>query len=411
MTGDTFPKTHAEAESFDRVDTLAGARDAFDLPEGVTYLVGHSLGPPPRAALASVSDAAHSEWKDGLVGSWNSAGWINLPGQVGARLARLVGVASDEIIVCDSVSLNIFKLASALLEMPGRARRLIVEESEFPTDQYMIERLASLWGAEFLRAGNGQGRSALASGGGVLVKSLVDFRTGEIENVPAYEAAADESGGAMIWDLSHATGVLNLTLADWGARYAAGCTYKYLNGGPGAPAFIYVRGDCVDALETPLPGWLGHAAPFAFDVSYTPAPGVQRFVSGTPGILSMSALNGALDVFDGLDMEMVHAKAQRLGDMCLYRFAQMGLECNSPGIGAPRGGHVSLLHAAGYPISRALSERGHKTDFRTPDIIRFGLSPLFLRYADVWATLDDLADILETQVWRDPRFSVREQVT
>lgn len=395
----------------DSRDLLASKRVLFDLPEGETYLVGHSLGPPPRSALTGVANTAQSEWKDGLVGSWNSAGWIDLPGRVGARLAALVGVASEEVIVCDSVSLNIYKLASALLEGPGRARRLIVEESEFPTDQYMIERLAMLSGAEFLRAANGQGRAALASGGGVLVKSLVDFRTGAIEDVPAYETAADQNNGAMIWDLSHATGVLNLQLADWGARYAAGCTYKYLNGGPGAPAFVYVRGDCIEALDTPLPGWLGHAAPFAFDVSYTPAPGVQRFVSGTPGILSMSALSGALDVFDGLDMSAVEAKAQKLGDMCLHRFAALGLASHSPGIGAPRGGHVSFIHPSGYPISRALSERGHKSDFRTPDIIRFGLSPLFLRYVDVWRTLDDLADILATDAWKAPRFNVREKVT
>ena len=405
-----FPTSLSEAEAFDRKDPLGFAKAAFVLPEGVTYLVGHSLGPATHTSLARLRNAAEQEWAEGLVGSWNSAGWIDLPKRVGAKLARLIGVRESEVVTCDSVSVNIFKLAASLIETNGMSRRLIVETGEFPTDQYMISRLSQLMQTEFLHVEPGQGLAEL-EGGGVLVKSLVDFRSGAIEDITAYEETANRSGGAVIWDLSHATGVLDLHLGDAGARYAIGCTYKYVNGGPGAPAFIYVRNDCLQPLTNPLPGWLGHARPFAFEPSYESAPDIQRFVSGTPNILSLAALDGALEVFDTVSLPALQQKANRLGDMCLAEFARSRLPSTSPGIGSARGGHVSVHHENGYAISRALAERGHKTDFRTPDTIRWGLSPLYLSYADVWKALADFADILETRCWTDARFQVVEKVT
>lgn len=405
-----FPTSLEDARSFDEADPLAASRPAFVLPEGETYLVGHSLGPATQQSLAALDLTGNREWAEGLVGSWNTADWIDLPQTVGRRIAKLIGAHSDEVIVCDSVSLNLFKLVGALLASGKTANRIIVEAGEFPTDQYILERLAEMTAAEFVRTAPGGAADALAQGG-ILVRSLVDYRSAAIAPIEEMELMAKRSGGAIVWDLSHATGVLNLKLVDWGAKYAVGCTYKYVNGGPGAPAFLYVHRDEVEALETPLAGWLGHARPFAFEDTYDAGAGMQRFVAGTPPILSMAALNGALGVFDEVSLADIEAKTQTLGDMCLSAFQRMGLDSVSPAIGVRRGGHVSLRHSDGYAVSRALAARGHKTDFRTPDTIRFGLSPLFLRYADVWATLETLEEILASESYREPRFQIRDKVT
>lgn len=410
MQSAEFPTSRNAAADFDKKDPLASARSNFVVAQDVTYLVGHSLGPPTRRALDRLRDAGEVEWAGGLVGSWNTAGWIDLPSTVGAQIAGLIGVAADDVVVCDSVSINLFKLVGALMDAQGISKRIIVEAGEFPTDQYILERLAQIVGAEFVRAEPGTGPEHLETGS-VFVRSLVDYRTAAIADVRGVEDLARKRGGAVVWDLSHATGVVDLKLADWGVKYAVGCTYKYLNGGPGAPAFIYVDRDHVGALDTPLAGWLGHARPFAFENDYAPRDGVARFVAGTPPILTMSALAGALDVFDGVSLGDVEHKAQRLGDMCLAAFSKLGLPSLSPPIGTRRGGHVSLSHPDGYAVSRALAERGFKTDFRPPTTIRFGLSPLFLSYVEVWNVLEALEDILKTQAYREPRFSVRAKVT
>lgn len=405
-----FPRSRAEAIACDAEDPLAEARAHFNLPDDVTYLVGHSLGPPAMSALEALRRVGEHDWATGLVGSWNAAGWIDLPTVVGARVARLIGVPPTAVSVCDSVSINLFKLAGALLSSGTVARRIIVENGEFPTDQYILERLSTLQQADFVRADPGAGLDSLP-GGGILVRSLVDYRTAAIADVKAVEQAAQRQGAVVIWDLSHATGIVDLRLEAWGARYAVGCSYKYLNGGPGAPAFLYVHPDHVDVLQTPLAGWLGHARPFAFEPTYDPADGVSRFVAGTPPILSLATFNGALDVFDRLSLRHLHDKAQALGDLCLAAFDRLGLETSSPPIGHPRGGHVTLRHPDGYAISRALAERGYQTDFRPRDTIRFGMSPLFLRYVDVWDMSEALEDILLTRAYEDPRFAVKSKVT
>lgn len=410
MQSAEFPVSRDDAVAYDQKDPLASARSKFVVAEDVTYLVGHSLGPPTRRALDRLRHAGEVEWAGGLVGSWNTAGWIDLPSTVGARLAELIGVEAEDVIVCDSVSINLFKLVGALMNAKGLSKRIIVEAGEFPTDQYILERLAQVSGAEFVRADPGAGPDHLETGS-VFVRSLVDYRTAAIADVRAVEVQAHKQGSAVVWDLSHATGVMDLKLADWGVKYAVGCTYKYLNGGPGAPAFIYVDSNHVGGLDTPLAGWLGHARPFAFEDVYEPSDGVQRFVAGTPPILSMSALNGALEVFDTVSLKDVENKAQRLGDMCLTVFSRLCLPSSSPTIGTGRGGHVSLSHPEGYAVSRALAERGIKTDFRPPTTIRFGLSPLFLSYVDVWNALEALEDVLKTQAYREPRFSIRSKVT
>lgn len=402
------PTSRAEALEQDAADPLAKRAELFDLPAGVTYLVGHSLGPPPRGAREKLA-AAQVDWSSDLVRSWNSAGWIDLAERTGDRLAALIGADPGEVIVADSVSVNLFKLAAAALPH-ARTYALFVEEDEFPTDQYIAAGLGGLSGAEVRQLVPGGGFDALKTGG-VLIKSAVNYRSGEVADIAGHEREAKRYGAWIIWDLSHATGVLDLKLRADGAELAAGCTYKYLNGGPGAPSFVYVSNTLSGKLANPLPGWMGHAAPFAFDGTYVPRDGALRFASGTPPILSLAALSGALEALEGVDLAQLQAKARALGGLAIARAAAVGLEVLSPAEDARRGAHVSLRIAEGYPVVQALAARGVMADFRAPDTVRFGFSPLFLTYAAVWDAMDALADILATKGWDQPQFHARAKVT
>lgn len=405
----SIPTNRDAALALDAGDPLRDKAALFRLPEGVTYLDGHSLGPASEAVLATVQETATNAWAKGLIRSWNDAGWIDLPKTVGAKLARLIGAKASEVIVADSVSVNLYKLAAAALAL-CEAKRIIVEADEFPTDQYMAQGLCDLAGAEFVRVESGQGEAAMKDGG-VLIKSVVNYRTAVVADMAAHEAAAKAGGGIVIWDLSHATGCVDLDLNAIGAKLATGCTYKYLNGGPGSPAFVYASDDISAQLNSPLSGWFGHAAPFAFDGDYVPAAGAARFAVGTPGVLSLSALDAALDVFDGVSVSALATKARALGDLCLWWADRLGLEPISPPIGAMRGGHVSLLHTEGYPIVQALIARGIIPDFRAPDAMRFGFSPLYVSFTDVWDAMTALEDILTTRSWDQPQFKVKAAVT
>ena len=405
-----LPASREDAIALDANDPLRHARTHFALDEGLIYLVGHSLGPATRSALDAVSEAATVEWRQGLVRSWNSAGWFDLARAVGTRIARLIGAGDNEVIIADSVTTNLFKLAAAARSL-ARHELLIVEEDEFPTDQYVIESLSQLAGTDFVRAAPGRGIETMAKTGGVLVKSAVNYRTAEVADIRTAETQARTAGGVIVWDLSHATGVLDIDLKSSGAIFAAGCTYKYLNGGPGAPAFAYVGSDVVSRITSPLPGWMGHARPFDFDPRYEPAADIGRFANGTPPILSLRALDGALNAFEGLHMRDVQTKANQLGDLVLARTEAMGLRSTSPPIDAMRGGHVSVTHMDGYGIVQALMAAGVVTDFRAPDTIRFGLSPLFLSFVEVWDSMDALERILDTGEYRQPQYQQRATVT
>lgn len=410
MTGIKTPTTRAECESLDDTDRLAAKRAAFALPEDVIYLDGHSLGPATHAALERIGRTAREEWAAGLIRSWNDAGWIDLPRSVSRKLARLIGANAEDVIVTDSVSVNLFKLAAAALPL-AKARILIVEDSEFPTDQYVAEGLASIANARLMRVERERGTVALADTGGVLIKSAVNYRTAQIADMAEHERAGLQSGGLVIWDLSHATGAVDLNVGKAGARLATGCTYKFLNGGPGAPAFVYVRSDMAAKMQSPISGWFGHAAPFAFEPEYEPKEGVGRFATGTPGILSLAALDAALSVFDDVEMSAIAAKARALTNLVISRTAMMRLESISPLDAYVRGGHVSVRHEEGYAIVQALIARGIIPDFRAPDAMRFGVSPLFVRYVDVWDAMDALDDTLRSKSWDDPAFKIRAAVT
>lgn len=405
-----LPDSRNDAQNLDRHDILAHARQAFDVEAGVTYLVGHSLGPASHNSLDAIEQAARYDWRRGLVRSWNEAGWFDLAETTGRQLSRLIGAKEGEVLVADSVSSNLFKLAAAAKAIAA-SPLLIVEADEFPTDQYILESLAGLSGRDFRRAEPGAGLDALRESGGTLVRSLVNYRTSEVRDMAGEEKIAAEAGGVIIWDLSHATGVIEIHAARNGARLATGCTYKYLNGGPGAPGFVYVRADLQDAMANPLAGWMGHARPFAFEAGYAPAPGIRRFANGTPPILSLAALSGALEAFEALDIALVAEKARILGDFVTQRAVEMGLDVASPLDAMRRGGHVSLRHPNAHEIVQALAARKILTDFRTPDTMRMGLSPLFLRFTDLWDAMAALEDILKTKAWDKPDYHKRQAVT
>lgn len=397
-----------DARFRDRNDPFEEIARLFELPDGMIYLDGNSLGPPPKPALDAMDHAISEEWGQDLIASWNTADWMGLPLRTGARIARLIGAPENSVIACDSVSVNLFKLAAGLV-MRGRAG-VAVERGDFPTDGYIMEGLSALSGTPFTYIEPGAGVAGLPDGYDVLVRSAVHYKTAAIVDIAAEEREAEKLGKVIIWDLSHAAGVIGLKLERDGAKYAVGCGYKYLNGGPGAPAFIYCRPDLAEGFSQPLSGWMGHATPFAFKDGYKPAGGVSRFAAGTPAILSLTALHGALSAFDGVDMGVAEAKARALGDTFLETIAPLGLETVSPP-SAQRGGHVSLVHEDGYAIVQALIAEGVIGDFRAPDIMRFGFAPLYLTHEQVFHAGERLVEIVRSGLYRDPRFAERRAVT
>ncbi|WP_439632985.1 aminotransferase class V-fold PLP-dependent enzyme [Glycocaulis sp.] len=397
-----------DARALDRNDPFADTARLFDLPQGVIYLDGNSLGPPPRPALDTLTKAAQAEWGHDLIASWNSADWMGLPLRTGARIARLIGVDEASVIAGDSVSVNLFKLAAGLVM--GGARGVAVERGDFPTDGYVMEGLARLSGTPFTLIEPGAGVAGLPDGVDVLVRSAVHYKTAAKVDIAAEEREAARLGKIIIWDLSHAAGLVGLQLERDGAKYAVGCGYKYLNGGPGAPAFVYCHRDVVEGFAQPLSGWMGHATPFAFKDGYKPATGVSRFGAGTPAILSMSALHGALSAFEGVDMAQVEAKARALGDTFLAAIAPLGLETISPP-SPQRAGHVSLVHEDGYAIVQAMIAEGVIGDFREPDVMRFGFAPLYLTHAQVFRAGQIMVDIVQSGRFCEPRFAKRNAVT
>lgn len=397
-----------DARALDLDDPFAQTAKLFDLPQGVIYLDGNSLGPPPRPALNALAKAAQLEWGHDLIASWNTADWMGLPLRTGARIARLIGVDETTVIAGDSVSVNLFKLAAGLVM--GGSRGVAVERGDFPTDGYVMEGLSRLSGTPFTLVEPGAGVSGLPEGFDVLVRSAVHYKTAAIVDIAAEERDAARLGKTIIWDLSHAAGLVDLKLERDGAKYAVGCGYKYLNGGPGAPAFVYCHRDVVEGFAQPLSGWMGHASPFAFKDGYKPASGITRFGAGTPPILSMSALHGALEAFDGVDMAQAEAKARALGDTFLAAIAPLGLETISPQ-SAQRAGHVSLVHEDGYAIVQALIAEGIIGDFREPDVMRFGFAPLYLTHEQVFSAGQAMVEIIQSARYRDARFAQRNAVT
>ena len=403
----------------DAEDRLAPHRDAFALPDGVIYLDGNSLGALPRNVAARVASTLEGEWGHGLIRSWNEAGWIDLPARVGARIAPLIGADPACVVAADSTTVNLFKTVSAALALRPDRRRIVTETRNFPTDNYIAEGVIRQCGGrhELVHAADADAViDCLDADTAVLMLSHVNYRDGAVHDMAGLTRAAHDAGALVIWDLAHSAGVLPLDLAGCDVDFAVGCGYKFLNGGPGAPAFLYAAERHHGGFAQPLSGWFGHADPFGFDPHYRPAGDITQYLCGTPPVISMVALEAALELWDKVDLRDVHAKSQGLTDFFIelveVRCAGHGLTLVSPRDAARRSAQVSLSHpTAGYAIISALIADGVIGDFRAPDILRFGFAPLYTRFADVWHAVDRLAAILDGRLWDRPEFHARRTVT
>ena len=410
-----MPMIRADLEAWDRADPLACFRHEFALPPGIIYLDGNSLGPLPRRTPARVAEVVEREWGQGLIRSWNDAGWIGLAEQVGDKIGRLLGAPPGTVLTADSTSVNLFKLLSVALGLrPGR-HVILSEAGNFPTDVYIAEGLVRLLGPDYqLRLVESSGIvAALGPDVAVVMLTHVNYRTGAMHDMAALTAAAHSFGALTLWDLAHSAGAVPVDLRGADVDLAVGCGYKFLNGGPGAPAFLYVAERLQAEAEYPLTGWLGHAEPFAFHDSYQPAAGIARATVGTPSVIATAALEIGVDLCLRAPMQEVRAKSIRLGTLLMDLVAQRcpDLELATPVPDTLRGSQVSFRHPEGYAVMQALIARGVIGDFRTPDILRFGITPLYLRYADLWEAAMTLGDILATDAWQDERFQTKNQVT
>jgi len=405
------------ARELDGADPLGSFRDRFTLPDGVIYLDGNSLGALPKAAVERVHQVVTGEWGEGLIRSWNASdlgvGWINLPQRIGAKIAPMIGARASEVIVADSVSVNLFKLISAALTMrPGR-KVILSEPGNFPTDLYMIQGLQEQGLAEQRLAAREQIADAFDDDVALLLLTHVHYKSGAMHDMAALTNAAHEAGALVLWDLSHTGGAMPVDLNAAGADFAVGCGYKYLCGGPGAPAYAFVAGRHHETLSQPLSGWMGHARPFAFDDAYIPAPGVDRLLCGTPQVLSMSALEVGVDLIAEIGVDRLYAKSQALSEFFLECLSDrdIALELVSPSDSIRRGSQLSFRHENAYAICQALIARGVIGDFRDPDILRLGFAPAYLRFEDMAEAVRHLAEVLQTGEWQRDEFNQRAAVT
>lgn len=405
--------TLGDARRLDAADPLRHYRERFDLPDGVIYLDGNSLGALPKDTPARLEQVVRGEWGNGLIRSWNDADWITLPQRVGAKIAPLIGAEADEVIVCDSVSVNLFKLIGAALNMrPGR-KAILSEPGNFPTDLYMIAGLEAQGLAKRRLAAPNDLEAALDGDVALLMLTHVHYKTGRTHDMVRLTKAAQDAGALVLWDLSHSGGAVPVDLAACNADFAVGCGYKYLNGGPGAPAYAYAARRHHETLSQPLTGWMGHAAPFAFTDDYTPAPGVSRLLAGTPGILGIAALEVGVDLIAEIGIDRLAKKSRALSEFfrkCVTARLP-DLELVSPLDPLARGSQLSFRHTQAYAICQALIARGIIGDFRDPDILRFGFAPAYVSFEDVFLASEGLAAIIATRAWDAPEFQQRSAVT
>ena len=439
----------AEARALDAADPIAGYRGLFALPPGVVYLDGNSLGALPLGTASRLGEVIRKEWGEGLVRSWNSADWIGLPRKVGAMIAPLIGARADEVIACDSTSVNLYKLiAAALMMRPGR-KVVLSEPGNFPTDLYMIAGLEAQGLAERRLAARDRLEAALGEDVALLLLTHVHYKTGAMHDMARLTRAAHAAGALVLWDLSHSAGAVPVDLNGCGADLAVGCGYKYFNGGPGAPAFAYVAERHQAALQQPLTGWMSHAAPFAFADDYAPAAGIDRLLTGTPPILGMAALEEGVRIIAEIGIERLVAKSRALSEFlrrCIEEALPsplqgrggsaagaegegqvairpplptlspegeraMGLEFISPEDPSARGSQLSYRHPEAYAVSQALIGRGVIPDFREPDVLRLGLAPAYLRFEDCWHAAQALGEVLASGEWQRDEFNQRAAVT
>lgn len=406
--------TREAAAARDQTCPVADRRRLFRVPDGLVYLDGNSLGALPRSVPARVARLLEHEWGQGLIGSWNTAGWMGLAGRVAARIAPLVGARSEDLHVGDSTTVSLFKVLVAACRLrPGRDV-VVLEPGTFPTDGYVADAVTRLLGMRLRWCDPADPAAALDDDVAVLALTHVDFRTGAMFDLPALTAAAHAAGALVSWDLCHSAGAVPVDLAGADADFAVGCTYKYLNGGPGSPAFVYVGPRHQPHLDQPISGWMGHADPFAMDRGYQPAAGIRRMASGTPPVVALTALDAALEVFDGIAVADLRAASLSLTgyfiDLVDARL-DGAFEVVTPREPERRGSQVSLRHEQAYGVVQALIERGVVGDFRTPDIARFGFAPLYVRHVDVYDAVQRLVEVVERAEHARPSYSVRNPVT
>ncbi len=404
----------SEAQARDAADPLRAWRDRFTLPQGVIYLDGNSLGALPKSTALLMRDATERQWGEGLIRSWNDADWIGAPRRIGDKIAQLIRAAPGEVVVCDSVTVNLYKLMLALLAShPGQGRTILTESGNFPTDLHVAAGVARQHNMTLDAVPREQIADRIGPDTALIVLTHVHYKTGERFDMAGVQALADAHNVPLIWDLSHSVGAVPLDMGGDAARFAVGCGYKYLNGGPGAPGFVYVAGEALEFLGSPIQGWMGHAEPFAMTDGYTPAPGIERFLAGTPPMLSLLALEGGVDLMLEADDAALWHKSQ-----ALFEFLAQLMAARCPDL-APitppradlRGSHASFAHPHAWPINRALIEAGVIGDFRTPDVLRLGLTPLYLGFADIWHAVDRLAAIMDDGRWQRSEYTAKTKVT
>ena len=393
------------ARALDAADPLKSFRSRFTLPDGVIYLDGNSLGPLPKGARARLLEVAEREWGRGLIRSWNDADWIGAPARVGGKIARLIGATPGEVVVADSTSVNLYKLLVAALRARAGRHVILTETGNFPTDLYIAGAAATaLPGSEVRAVAPDQVEAAIDADTAVVLLTHVHYKTARRRDMARLTAAAHAAGALILWDLSHSAGAVPLDLRACDVDLAVGCGYKFLNGGPGAPAFLFVAERLQGELASPLTGWMGHAAPFDFTDAWRPAAGIGRFLTGTPPILGLAALEVGVDIALEADAHALAAKSEQLwrlfAGLMETRLAGAGFRLITPTEASDRGSHISYVHPEGYRIMQALIVRGVIGDFRDPDVMRFGLTPLYLRCEDLWRAIDILADIMAGEAWR-----------
>ncbi len=400
----------------DAHDTLAALRDEFTLNEGEIYLDGNSLGPVSNAARRRVRDVMDEEWARGQVRSWGDAAWMGAPTRIGERIAPLIGARPGEVLVADTLTFLLANLVGAALEQRPDRHVVLTDAANFHSDIYILEAMCERAGRPVaLKAIDRDALDEHLNDDVALVElTQVDYRTGESLDMAGITAKVHGAGALMLWDFAHSTGAVPLDVTGANVDFAAGCGYKYLNGGPGAPGFMYIRESWQGVLRNPLPGWLGHARPFDFELEYAPAQGMQAFVTSSPSILALASLEGALEIWDRTSMQEVRTKSLALTDLFISLVEERlpgVFEVVTPREHARRGSQVALRHDHGYGVIRALIDRGVIGDFRAPDICRFGFTPLYLRFVDIYDAVERIASVIEESAYLDERYAVREAVT
>jgi len=407
-----------DISALDKADPLAKKRLEFDLPTNTVYLDGNSLGALPTAVKSRIADVVSKQWGNHLIRSWNDHHWIDLPTNVGDKIAPIVGAELGQVICCDSISVNLFKLLSSALSLNSARSIVLSTQDNFPTDLYMVQGLSELLGPDLCQlqlVAEEQIEQSLNEDVAVLLLTQVNFRTGQLLNMEKLTQLAHKQGILVIWDLAHSAGALPVELDKCKADFAVGCGYKYLNGGPGAPAFLYVAKRHHALVKQPLSGWMGHAKPFSFDPEYQSASNINQFLSGTPCVISMSALDAALDVWQDVDILEVRQKSIALCDVFI-RTVQMHdclheLQLCSPSTANQRGSQLAFSHDNAFAICQALIEKGVIADFRAPNILRFGFTPLYTSFEDIWQAVNTLVDVVENELYKEPRFNLALKVT